>query len=106
MALLRPINISRANVDEIRLCVECGEDIRHSGAAHDLFMYVGDTRESVSSINIGAKEYTLDTPVVAFWSESPTYAEYLLASFEAAWSQAISAEERIKELLEEETGRR
>ncbi len=93
------VPISRANIDEIRMCVECGEDIRHSDAVHELFMYVGDKRESVSSINIGVAEYTLDTPVVAFWSESPTYAEYLLTAFESAWSQAVPAEERIEELL-------
>ncbi len=81
------------------MCVECGEDIRHSDAVHELFMYVGDKRESVSSINIGVVEYTLDTPVVAFWSESHTYAEYLLTAFESAWSQAVPAEQRIEELL-------
>ncbi|MGZ4951419.1 MAG: hypothetical protein ACXVI0_09650, partial [Halobacteriota archaeon] len=93
------VSVSRKNIDEIRMSVESGEDVRHSDEVHELFMYVGDKRKSVSSINIGIEEYTLDTPVVAFWSESPTYAEYLLASFESAWSHAVPAEERIKELL-------
>ncbi len=93
------VSISHANVEEIRMCVECGEDIRHSPGVHELFMYVGDTRESVSAINIGIEEYTFETPVTAFWSEDPTYAEYLFASFESAWSQAIPAAERIEELL-------
>ncbi|MGZ4894378.1 MAG: hypothetical protein ACXV29_10125 [Halobacteriota archaeon] len=93
------VSVSRKNIDEIRMSVESGEDVRHSDEVHELFMYVGDKRKSVSSINIGIEEYTLDTPVVAFWSESPTYVEYLLASFESAWSHAVPAEERIKELL-------
>ncbi len=93
------VSVSRENIEEIRMSVEGGEDIRHSDAIHELFMYVGDKQTSVSAINIGVEEYTLDTPVKAFWSESPTYAEYLLASFESAWSRAVPAEERIQELL-------
>ncbi|MGZ4932677.1 MAG: hypothetical protein ACXV5P_10115 [Halobacteriota archaeon] len=93
------VSVSRKNINEIRMSVESGEDIRHSDAVHELFMYVGDKKKSVSSINIGVKEYTLDTPVTAFWSESPTYAEYLLTSFENAWSSAVPAAQRIEELL-------
>ncbi len=95
------VSISLANIDEIQMCVECGEDIRHSDSIHELFMYVGDTRASVSAINIGVEDYTLTTPVVAFWSESPEYAEYLLTAFESVWSQAVPAKERIRELSEQ-----
>ncbi len=80
-----------------------GEDVRHSDEVHELFMYIGDRQQSISAINIGIDEYTLGTPVTAFWSEDPTYAEYLLASFENVWSRAVPAEERIQE-LEQETG--
>ncbi|MGZ4885919.1 MAG: hypothetical protein ACXVI7_10930 [Halobacteriota archaeon] len=97
------VSVSRKNINEIRMSVESGEDIRHSDAVHELFMFVGDKQHSISAINVGVEEYTLDTPVVAFWSESPTYAEYLLASFESAWSDAIPAEKRIQE-LEKEAG--
>ncbi len=94
--------VSRENMDEIRMCVASGEDVRHSNAIHELFMYVGDKQTSVSAINIGVEEYTLDTPVTAFWSESQTYAEYLLTSFESAWSRALPAEQRIEELTKQE----
>ncbi len=93
------VSVSRENMDEIQMCVECGEDIRHSDAVHDVFMYVADKQQSVSSINIGVEEYTLGTPVAAFWCRSPVYAEYLLASFENAWSRSVPAEEQIRELL-------
>jgi hypothetical protein len=92
------VSVSRENVDEIRASVESGEDIRHSDVVNEVFMYVGDKQKSVSALNIGVVEYTLDTPVAAFWSEDPTYAEYLLAAFETAWAQAIPAQERIEEL--------
>ncbi len=64
-------------------------------------MYICDKRESVSAINIGVSDYTLDTLGVAFWSDDATYAEYLLASFETAWSRAVPAMQRIHELEQE-----
>ena len=97
------VPISQANVGEVQMSLKNGEDVRHSDEVHELFMYVGDRQQSISAINIGIDEYTLDTPVTAFWSEDPTYAEYLLASFENAWSQAVPAEKRIQE-LEQEAG--
>lgn len=63
--------MSRENVDEIRMSVESGEDIRHNDAVHEVFKYVGDKQKSVSALNIGVVEYTLDTPVAAFWSGRP-----------------------------------
>ncbi|MGZ4942324.1 MAG: hypothetical protein ACXV5P_08535, partial [Halobacteriota archaeon] len=91
--------VSRATAEEARMRLDINADLRHSDQSHELFMFVGDKQYSISGINIGVDEYTVDTPVVAFWSESPIYAEYLLASFENAWSDAVPAEERIKELL-------
>ena len=95
------VPISQANIEEIRTSLEVGEDIRHSNEVHELFMYVGDRQQSVSAINIGIHDFTLDTPTIAFRSGDPTYAEYLLASFENAWAQAVPAEKRILELLEQ-----
>ena len=93
------VQISPTNVTEIQMFLDAGEDIRHSDEVHEVFTFVGDKQQSISSLNIGVKEFTLDTPVTAFWSESLSYAEYLLTSFENVWSEAIPAEERIKKLL-------
>ncbi len=95
--------ITHDNVEESRRRLKAGQDLRHSDQPHELFMFVGDKGYSISSVNVGAEEYTLDTPVTAFWSEDSAYAEYLLTSFEAAWAQAVPAEERIQ-ALEQETG--
>ncbi|MGZ4913096.1 MAG: hypothetical protein ACXVI3_05955 [Halobacteriota archaeon] len=96
------VPISHANVKEIQMSAEIGEDIRHSEAVHELFMFIGDRQQSISAINVGITEFALETPGIAFWSESATYVEYLLASFESVWSQATPAEERIQELLGED----
>ncbi len=91
--------LSASNVEATQGSLSRGEEIRHSDEVNELYMFVGDKQYSVSAINIGVEEYTLDTPVTAFWSESPTYAEYLLTSFESVWSRAVPAEERIQKLL-------
>ncbi len=98
--------ISRANVEETRMRLEIGLDLRHSEQSHELSLFVGDGRYSISGINTGVDEYTLDAPVTGFWSEDPAYAAFLLGSFENAWSQAVAAEERIRELSEHGTPQR
>ncbi len=90
--------VSPTNIEETRMRLAMGEDLRHSDLHYEIFMIVGDRHQSLSAINIGVYEYTLDTPVTAFWSEDPTYAEYLLTSFENAWSHAAPAEQRVQEL--------
>ena len=91
-------NISHANLEVARSRLNIGEDLRHSDRHHEFFFIVGDRHYSISSLDTGIEELTLDTPVNSFWSENPTFAEYLLASFQNAWSHAIPAEQRIQEL--------
>ncbi len=98
--------VSRVNVEETRMRVTMGEDLRHSDLHDEFFMIIGDRKQSLSAINIGVYDFTLATPITALWSEDPTYSEFLLASFETAWSQAVPAEQQIEELLKAESGRR
>ncbi len=66
--VLRGITIiSRANVEETRLRLGIGEDVRHAGYYQELFMLIGDKQYSISAINTGTQEYTQDTRIVAFW---------------------------------------
>ncbi len=70
--VLRAITtITRANVEEARSRLDIGIDLRHSDPPHELYMFVGDGQHSIGGINIGVDEYTVDTPVTAFWSEDP-----------------------------------
>jgi hypothetical protein len=93
------VPISCNNIERARMQLDIGEDLRHSDRIQEVFMLLGDKQQSISAINIGVGEYTLETSITAFWSESPTYAEYLYTSFENAWSEVVPARERIKELL-------
>jgi hypothetical protein len=50
-------------------------------------------------VELDVESLSIDTPVVALWSDNPTYAEYVVSTFEIAWERAVPAAERIEELL-------
>ena len=64
------------------------------------FMVIAD-KKSISSMSIDVENLSLDTRIVALWSDELTYAEYLMSTFEIAWQQAVPAAQRIEELLKE-----
>jgi hypothetical protein len=66
-----------------------------------VFFLVGDKKQSISSIHVNVEDLSLDDRIVAFWSETPTYAEYLLTHFDQAWAQGVGAQDRLNELLEQ-----
>jgi hypothetical protein len=88
-------------IKEIQERLDNSTDVRHISQYQGIFMLVGDGRESISSLNVDVERLSLDTPVVALWSDNPTYAEYLMSTFEMAWEQAVPAAQRIEELLKE-----
>ncbi len=86
-------------IGAMRERLDAGEDVRHISQYQGTFMLVRDRQESISSMSVTAESLSIDTPVVALWSDDPTYAEYLVSTFEIAWEQAIPAAQRIEELL-------
>ena len=88
-------------IKEIRGWLDIGADVRYFPQYQGIFMLVGDGRESISSMSVDVESLSIDTPVVALWSNDPTYAEYLVSIFEIAWEQSIPAAQRIEELLKE-----
>ena len=86
-----------ANV--ISKLISTGEDVRHAdNYGGTSFMVVGDNKQSISSIQLSVEDLSLDDRIVAFWSEDPDYAAYLLSSFDTTWTGAIDAQERIQNL--------
>ena len=94
--------ISAPYVTLARSLLDIGEDLRHIDQYEGVFFLVGDRKFSVSSMHIDIEGLSLDDKVVAFWSESPAYAEYLLSHFDQAWAKGVDAQERIRELLEQD----
>ncbi|MGZ7180452.1 MAG: hypothetical protein ACXVIB_06605, partial [Halobacteriota archaeon] len=89
--------ISETSLNVVRKLVDNGEEIRHVDQYQGAFMLIGDKKESISSINVNV-EFSLDDPIVAFWTDDQAYADFLTATFEAAWNEAIDAEKRVQEL--------
>jgi len=95
-------DFSHQYISEMRELLDIGTDVRHISQYQGIFMLVGDGRESISSMSIDVEKLSIDTPLVALWSDNPSYAEYLMSTFEMVWKQATPAAQRIEELLKEE----
>jgi len=94
-------NFSYPYIGEMREILDIGTDVRHVDHYQGIFMLVGDEKESISTMTVNGENISIDTPVVALWSDDPTYIEYLLSTFEMAWEQSVPAVQQIEELLKE-----
>jgi hypothetical protein len=94
-------HISSQYVELAQSLLDIGENLRHLDQYEGVFFLVGDKKQSISSIHVNVEELSLDDRIVAFWSETPTYAEYLLTHFDQAWAQGVGAQDRLNELLEQ-----
>jgi len=90
--------ISESSLDVARKLLDNGEEVRHIDQYEGAFMLIGDKKESISSINVNNVDVSLDDPLVAFLTDDPAYTEFLIATFEAAWSEGVDAEKRLREL--------
>jgi ATP-dependent protease HslVU (ClpYQ) peptidase subunit len=80
--------------------LDAGQDVRHFDKHQEIFMVIAD-KKSISTISVNAESLSIDTPIVALWSDNPSYAKYLMSTFEMAWEQSIPAAQQIEELLKE-----
>ena len=95
------VNLSYPYIKQARERLASGVDLRHISQYQGIFLLVGDEVESISTMTVSGENLTIDTPVVALWSDDHTYAEFLMVTFETAWKRSIPAKERIEELLKE-----
>jgi hypothetical protein len=95
--------ISSPYVETVRRHLDIGEDVRHVEQYDEVFLLVADKKQSISSIHVNVEDLSVDAKILAFWSQEPTYAEYLMANFEEAWAQGVDAQKHISELLKEGT---
>jgi sugar-specific transcriptional regulator TrmB len=94
------IDISHQYIESVREMIAIGEEVRHVDQ-HGITFTVYDKRISISTINREVEGFSLEAPICALWTDDPAYAEYLASTFEMLWAQAVPAEERIRELLEQ-----
>jgi hypothetical protein len=95
------VDFSYPFIKELQWRLDTGADVRYFPQYQGTFMLVGDTKESISSMNIDVESLSIDTPVVVLWNDNAIYAEYLVSTFDLAWEQSVPAAQRIEELLKE-----
>ena len=96
--------ISSPFIELARLLMDIGENVRHVDHYEGVFFLIVDKKQSISSMHVDTEDLALDDEIVAFWSEDPNYADYLMSSFEPAWKQSIDAQQRVRQLLEPHDG--
>ena len=94
-------DISYPMIELAQQLLDIGEDVHHYDQYRGIMFEVWDRKTCISAINADIKRFSLDEPVTAFWSDDPTYANYLVSTFELLWEQSVPAAQRIEELLKE-----
>jgi HTH-type transcriptional regulator, sugar sensing transcriptional regulator len=93
------VDISYPIIDNVQELLHIGEEVRHTDQ-HGVMFVVYDRKQSMTNMN-PPRSASLNAPMTALWTNDPTYALYLASTFEMLWKQAVPAEERIQELLEQ-----
>ncbi|MGZ4920080.1 MAG: TrmB family transcriptional regulator [Halobacteriota archaeon] len=89
-------------VEMIREHLDAGMEARHFDNYSGLLFGVFDRKNCLSAINAAdLTRVSLSVPISALWTDDPTYAQYLVSTFELFWEQSTPAEERIQELLKQ-----
>ncbi len=94
-------DISYSDIVPAQEFLKIGHDLRHYDHYGGLFFAVVDNKHCVSAINVDINRISLGEPISMIWTDDPKYAQYLTATFEMLWMQAIPAEKRIQDLLEQ-----
>jgi hypothetical protein len=94
------VDISYPVIDNVQELLQVGEEVRHIDQ-HGVMFVVFDRKHSMTAISNPVR-VSLNAPMAALWTDDPTYADYLAATFEMLWKQSVSAEEQIEALLKKE----
>jgi sugar-specific transcriptional regulator TrmB len=94
-------DFSHEYIEPVQQHLDIGADVRQLGGYRGIMFSVFDDKVSTSGINVDIERMSLDTPMTMMWTDDPTYAQYLISTFELLWEQAIPAVQQIEELLKE-----
>jgi hypothetical protein len=89
---------SHSGIELMQEMLDISEDLRHFYQHHGITFSVIDRKTYLTAINIDIRHLSLHEHIAMLWSDDPTYAEYLRATFEVLRGQSIPVEQRIKEL--------
>jgi sugar-specific transcriptional regulator TrmB len=91
------IDVSYPIIDNVRELLNIGEDVRHIDQ-HGISFVVFDRKHCITGLFV-PERVSLNAPMSGLLTDDPTYAVYLVTTFEMLWKQSVPAEERIQELL-------
>jgi sugar-specific transcriptional regulator TrmB len=91
-------DIRYAEIASAQEQVDIGVDLKHFDNYEGLYFAVVDQKHCISAINVDINRISLNEPISMLWTDDPTYADYLTATFEVFWAQAIPAAEHIQKL--------
>jgi len=94
-------DITHPYIDSVQQHLDIGVDVRHFDAYSGILFSVFDRKISASAINADIKHISLNEPISLLWTDDPTYAEYLMSTFELLWEQSTPAAQRIEEILKQ-----
>ncbi|MGZ8879582.1 MAG: TrmB family transcriptional regulator [Halobacteriota archaeon] len=94
-------DITYPYVELIQEHLDAGMEVRHYDKYSGLLFCAFDGKIGLSAINADLKRVSLKELVSVLWTDDPTFARYLVSTFELLWQQSVPAAERIQELLEQ-----
>ena len=95
-------DITYPYVELIQEHLDTGMEVRHFDKYSGVLFCAFDGKISLSAINAAdLKSASLSQMVSVLWTDDPTYAQYLVSTFELLWQQSVPAEEWIQELLKQ-----
>ena len=95
-------DFSYPHIEIVQQLLDIGNDVRQLTGYRGILFSVFDRKISTSAINVDINRVSLDTPMSLLWTDDPTYADYLISTFEMLWERSVPAAQRIEELLKEE----
>ncbi|HXY88502.1 MAG TPA: helix-turn-helix domain-containing protein [Candidatus Acidoferrales bacterium] len=95
------IDISYPLIELVQQELNKGVDVRHLDGYTGVIFIVFDRKIACSAINFDIKRASLDEPIAGLQIDDPSYANYLVSTFELLWKQSVPAAQRIEELLRE-----
>jgi HTH-type transcriptional regulator, sugar sensing transcriptional regulator len=94
-------DVSYSAIELVKEALDIGEEVRHLDSYRGVYFAVLDRKTCLHGINLDIKHISLTEPIAMLYTDDPTYAQYLIETFEMLWKQAVPAEERIQELLKQ-----
>jgi HTH-type transcriptional regulator, sugar sensing transcriptional regulator len=91
-------DVPYSGIEFIKEALDVGEEVRHLSGYRGMYFAALDRKICLHGINLDIKHLSLSEPIAMLYTDDPTYAQYLAATFDLLWQQSVPAAQRIEEL--------